>query len=93
MENKTYELIDFFAEWCGPCVAMKPVLAKLEAEMTGKFTVKRIDVDHNEQMASQYGVMGIPTFVIQKDGKEIARKSGAMPYEIFKSWVTSALAA
>lgn len=91
MENKNYELIDFFAEWCGPCVAMKPVLEKLESEMKDSLSVKRVDVDQNEQMAAQYGVMGIPTFVIQKDGKEIARKSGAMPYELFKSWVSTTL--
>lgn len=86
-----FELIDFYADWCGPCHAMKPIMEELEKEYQGKFSLKRIDVDSETQMASQFGVLGIPTFVIMKDGKEIARKSGAMPKEAFKSWLDSNL--
>lgn len=82
-------LIDFYADWCGPCQAMKPVLKKFEEENKGKIEVKEIDVDANEDISQKYGIMGIPTFVIEKDGKEVARKSGAMPYDYFKSWVES----
>ncbi|MFA5776647.1 MAG: thioredoxin family protein [Patescibacteria group bacterium] len=84
-----WSLTDFYADWCGPCQAMKPALEKFETEYADKITVKRVDVDKNQQIASQNNVMGIPTFIIYNDDKEIGRRSGAMTYEIFKSWVDS----
>ncbi len=86
-----FTLIDYYADWCGPCQAMRPTLEKFEAEYKGKIEIKRVDVDKNEQLAMQASIMGIPTFVISKDDKEVARKSGAMPYELFKVWVDSVL--
>jgi len=68
---------------------MKPALEKFETEYAGKITVKRVDVDKNQQLASENNVMGIPTFVIYQDSKEMGRRSGAMPYELFKGWVDS----
>lgn len=68
---------------------MKPALEKFEKEYAGKIEVKRIDVDKEQALAIKNNVMGIPTFVLYKDGQEMARRSGAMPYEIFKSWVDS----
>lgn len=70
---------------------MKPALEKFENEYAGKIVVQRVDVDKDEALAMQSNVMGIPTFVIYQDDKEIARKSGAMPYEMFKSWVDSVI--
>jgi len=84
-----WNLTDFYADWCGPCQAMKPALEKFETEYTGKVTVKSVDVDKDQNLAMQNNVMGIPTFIIYNDDKEVARQSGAMPYEIFKSWVDS----
>lgn len=84
-----WSLTDFYADWCGPCQAMKPALEKFEAEYADKVTVKRVDVDKDQTLAVQNNVMGIPTFIIHKDNKEVDRKSGAMPYEMFKSWVDS----
>jgi len=84
-----WKLVDFYADWCGPCQAMKPALEKLETEYSGKVTVQRVDVNKDQALAMQNNVMGIPTFILYQDDKELARKSGAMPYEMFKSWVDS----
>jgi len=84
-----WSLIDFYADWCGPCEAMKLTLEKFETEYAGKVALKRVDVDKDQNLAVQDNVMGIPTFIIYKDNKEVDRRSGAMPYEIFKSWVDS----
>jgi thioredoxin len=85
------QLIDFYAEWCGPCHAMKPIFEQLSKEYAGKVEFKSIDVEADTQMASQFGVASIPTFVILKDSKEVSRKLGAMPKDSFKNWLDSNL--
>jgi thioredoxin 1 len=84
-------LIDFYADWCGPCKIMKPIFEELEDAYKGKVEFKKVDVEAEGDMAAKYGVMSIPTFVIEKDGEEAARKMGAMPKEVFKSWLDSNL--
>lgn len=73
------ELLDFYADWCGPCKVMEPILEEIEKEMTGKATLKKINVDSQGDLASQYGVMSIPTYIILKDGKEVERFIGSQP--------------
>lgn len=85
------KLMDFYADWCGPCKVMEPVFAELEKEYEGKVEFERVDVEENGALAAKYRVMSIPTFVILKDGEETARRLGAMPKEIFKSWLDSNL--
>jgi thioredoxin-like negative regulator of GroEL len=68
---------------------MRPALEKLEKEYAGRVTVKKVDVDKDQQLAMQSNVMGIPTFILSNDNKEVSRRSGGMPYEDFKSWVDS----
>lgn len=75
------ELLDFYADWCGPCKVMEPVLVELEKELAGKVEIKKIDVDKEGETASQYGVMSIPTYLILKDGQEVDRFIGAQPKE------------
>lgn len=70
------KLLDFWAIWCGPCKMMEPIFEELEKEYKDKIEFVKINVDENPAEASKYGVMSIPTYVVEKDGKEIARKVG-----------------
>ncbi len=70
------KFIDFWAPWCGPCLQMKPVVEELRKELEGKVEVEEINVDENQELGQKYNVMSIPTFVVEKDGKEIGRKIG-----------------
>ena len=75
----TTTLIDFWAPWCGPCKIMDPVIDELEKEFGDKLEVKRVNVDEHPEESSQRGVMGIPTYIIEKDGKEVGRRVGVTP--------------
>ena len=75
------ELLDFYADWCGPCKIMEPVMDELEKEMGDKVKITKIDVDQKQDEASKYGVMSIPTYIILKDGEEKDRFIGATSKE------------
>jgi len=79
------QLVDFYADWCGPCIVMKPVIDEIEKELAGKIEVKKINVDENQYEANKYGVMSIPTYLVLKDGKEVERFVGAQSKEIMKN--------
>ncbi len=68
---------DYYADWCGPCKVVRPVLAELEREYAGKVVVEQIDVDANQEKAAAAGIQSIPTLVFVKDGKEVDRMVGA----------------
>lgn len=75
------KLLDFWAEWCGPCKFMEPVMEELGKELAGRLHIEKINVDQNQEMAAKYGVMSIPTYVILKDDKEVERIIGAISKE------------
>ncbi|MGB0886465.1 MAG: thioredoxin, partial [Chitinophagales bacterium] len=71
-------LIDFFAEWCGPCKALAPTLKQVANKLEGKARVIKIDIDKNESLASQLNVRSVPTLMVYKNGKQLWRQSGAL---------------
>src|SRR3954453_14104995 len=84
-------LVDFWAEWCGPCKMIAPFLDELAAEMEGRVTVAKINIDENPQTPRKYGVRGIPTMMLFKGGQVAATKIGALPKSKLKEWVESVL--
>ncbi|MFC1806914.1 thioredoxin [Candidatus Omnitrophota bacterium] len=77
-ESKGAVLVDFWASWCMPCLALAPTLEKIAEELKGKLKVCKVNIDENNRIASQFGVMSIPTMIIFKDGKEEDRMVGAL---------------
>lgn len=71
------KLLDFWAEWCGPCKFMEPILDELEKELAGKVTIEKINVDEKSDQAAKFGVMSIPTYIVVRDDKEVERIVGA----------------
>ena len=86
-------LVDFWAEWCGPCKAIAPALESLSETMGSKLTVAKINIDDNPQTPSTYNVRGIPTLIIFQAGEVIATKIGALPPNKLSEWVDEALEA
>ena len=83
MNSQTPVLIDFFAEWCGPCKMMAPVLDEVARDYAGKLKVVKVDVDESGEIAAKFGVTAMPTFVLVKDGQETFRRVGAAPKATF----------
>ena len=85
-------LVDFYADWCGPCKMMDPVVEKLAEEMEGKLKVGKLNVDEEEELAAQYRVFNIPTFLIFKDGQVSGNCIGAMSAAQLKEKIEQILA-
>ncbi len=84
-------LVDFWADWCGPCKMIAPALEELSDELGEKLTIAKLDIMENTAIASQFGVQSIPLLILFKDGKPFAQKLGAAPKGQLKSWVEGAL--
>lgn len=76
LKAETPVLVDFYAEWCGPCKMAEPIINTLAEEFAGKVKIVKLNVDENQQISQQYQVMSIPTIIVFKDGKEAERKVG-----------------
>jgi thioredoxin 2 len=72
-------LVDFYADWCGPCKMMAPFVDELAAKYVGKALVAKVNTDHSQRAAAPFNIRGIPTTIVFKDGKALAQKAGAMP--------------
>jgi thioredoxin 1 len=81
IKSSTPVLVDFWAEWCGPCKAVAPKLEEIAGEMTSKLKVLKLDVDANQATAAKYGIRSIPTMILFKDGKAVDQMMGNLPKE------------
>lgn len=84
-------LVDFWAAWCGPCKMIAPILEEIAPDYAGKLTIAKMDVDQNTQTPVQYGVRGIPTLLLFKDGELVATKVGALSKSQLKAFIDSYL--
>jgi len=84
-------LIDFWAEWCGPCKQIGPIIEELAGEMGDKLKIAKINIDENPKTPSTYGVRGIPTLMIFKDGEVASTKIGALPKSKIVEWIESVI--
>ncbi|MGE4219406.1 MAG: thioredoxin TrxA [Alphaproteobacteria bacterium] len=84
-------IVDFWAEWCGPCKMIAPALEEIAASMKDKVTIAKLNIDDNPQTPAKYGVRGIPTLMLFKDGQVAATKVGAVPKSQLMDWVESAI--
>jgi len=84
-------LVDFWAPWCGPCKAMAPQFEKAAGQLEPTVRFAKVNTDEEQELAGRFGIHGIPTMILMKHGKEIARQSGAMSASGIESWVQQAL--
>ena len=84
-------LVDFWAEWCGPCRMIAPALEELSSELGDRVTIAKLNIDENPDAPAKYGVRGIPTMILFKNGEPAATKVGAAPKSALQSWLEGAL--
>lgn len=84
-------LVDFWAEWCGPCKMVSPILEELAGELGDKVKIVKVNIDENPETPTKFGVRGIPTLMVFKGGELVSTKVGAMPKQAMSEWVSSAL--
>src|SRR5947209_12444037 len=85
-------VVDFWAEWCGPCRMIAPALEEIATEMKGKVKVAKFNVDENPKISAQLGIRSIPTLMVFKGGKQVATKTGAGPKSELQRWISASVA-
>ena len=85
ISSSKYVIVDFWAEWCGPCQMIAPVIEELADEYQGKITFAKVSTDENQELAAKFGIMSIPTLIMFRDGNEADRITGALSKDMLKS--------
>src|SRR5918993_995035 len=91
LQSQLPVLVDFWAEWCGPCRMVGPAVEQLSKTMDGKIKVAKLNVDENQEIAMKYGIKSIPSLLLFKEGKEIGRTIGAAPKETYQRFIEQTL--
>ena len=90
--SKVPVLVDFWAEWCGPCRTVAPILEELSTEFEGRLKVVKLDVENNQGVAQTYNIRGIPALLLFKNGQVAGQKIGALPKHQLKAWLEESVA-
>ncbi len=91
LNSSTPVLVDFWADWCGPCKMIAPALEEISEELAGQVSIVKMDIMENTEVPGSIGVQSIPLLVLFKDGKAVAQKLGAAPKSQLKGWIESVL--
>ena len=91
LKSSNLVLVDFWAEWCGPCKMIAPALEEISEEMNENLEVKKLNIDDNPKTPQEYGVRGIPTLILFKNGEKISEKIGVLPKSKISEWVKESI--
>ncbi len=91
VEGGDVVIVDFYADWCGPCKIVAPIMEKLSSEYDGRAKFTKLDVDNNPEVAERFGIMSIPTLIVFKKGKPVERFVGAAPPQHYRDLIERAL--
>jgi len=91
LDSELPVLVDFWADWCGPCKMIAPALEEISEELAGKVTIAKMDIMENTKISGEMGVQSIPLMILFKDGKQVAQKLGAAPKSQLKGWLEGEL--
>ncbi len=91
LESPIPVLVDFWAEWCGPCRMLTPIIEELSKELNNKVKIVKMNIDLNPNTPSSLGIRSIPTMIIFKNGQQVATKTGVLPKNLIESWITSSI--